>query len=151
MRITADQASMLFYSTYLADKNLSDAVISVDVQQVKTTGTGMFGILCRIKNSDNYYLLRIDENRSFSIMKKENGQWNILKDWQKSNDIPPAGQAMTLVARCAGNTLSLGVNDKLLAEVTDSTFSAGQVALMAGTYDNPGVAVAFGNFKAYSP
>jgi hypothetical protein len=45
----------------------------------------------------------------------------------------------------------LGVNDELLTDVTDDSFSSGKFGLLVGTYDKPGLTIGFDNFTVYQP
>jgi hypothetical protein len=56
-----------------------------------------------------------------------------------------------LRADCVGNRLSLYVNQQKFAEVEDSDFTIGDVGLMTGAYQTPGVEVHFDNFYVIKP
>jgi hypothetical protein len=48
-----------------------------------------------------------------------------------------------------GDLLTLFVNGEQVGQVTDPTFADGAIALLAGTFDEPGVDVAFDNFALW--
>ncbi len=52
---------------------------------------------------------------------------------------------------CVGDRLTLYVNDRILAEVQDATFPAGDVGMIAGTFDDPGADILFDNFVVMRP
>jgi len=52
---------------------------------------------------------------------------------------------------CDGPTLALFVNGQRLVTVEDSTFTRGDVALTATTYEDEPVEVHFDNLVVYSP
>jgi hypothetical protein len=52
---------------------------------------------------------------------------------------------------CVGSTLSLYVNDILLAEVTDSDYASGDIGLIVGTYDTAGAKFSFDNLVVSKP
>jgi hypothetical protein len=56
-----------------------------------------------------------------------------------------------LRADCVGNTLTFYVNGFQLASVQDSTLTAGDIGLLAGTFDQPAVDVIFDNLVAVKP
>ena len=52
---------------------------------------------------------------------------------------------------CNGSTLTLYVNGQQVDSVTDTTFTEGDVGLIAGTFDSPDVEIAFDNFVVTPP
>ena len=68
-----------------------------------------------------------------------------------SDVIRQGGVVNHIQAVCEGNRLSLTVNDTLLTEVVDDSFSEGKVGLIAGSYEDPGVNVLFDNFQVVQP
>ncbi len=49
-------------------------------------------------------------------------------------------------ADCAGSTLTLYANETEIVSVTDSSFTGGNVGLIAKAYATPGVDILFDNF-----
>jgi serine/threonine protein kinase/S1-C subfamily serine protease len=133
-----------------AYQQFDDTVISVQAQVVDSSAEGDFGIICRYQDEGNFYALEVTENSYYSIWKYVDGEFNSLVDWTISRDIP-TGQAMTLTAACVGNTLTLAVNGSPLVEVQDNTFNGGDVGLIAGTWNEPGLRVRFDDFLVNSP
>ncbi|MFU8773836.1 MAG: hypothetical protein ACNA8H_15620, partial [Anaerolineales bacterium] len=56
-----------------------------------------------------------------------------------------------LRADCVGDTLTLYVNGEHLISVRDTEFSLGDVGLLAGTLDDPGLEISFSNFHVRKP
>jgi hypothetical protein len=54
-------------------------------------------------------------------------------------------------ATCNGSTLTLTVNGTEIASVQDTTFTSGDVGLMAGTFDVLGADIHFDNFVVRKP
>jgi S1-C subfamily serine protease len=127
-----------------------DTIITVDAQVASATGVGDFGVMCRFVDDSNYYAFEVSEDGYFSIWKVENGENITLYDWTYSESIPVGGP-MRIDTACVGNRLLLGVNDVLLAEVNDASFTSGSYGLIAGTLDPGGLSVAFDNFTVYEP
>ena len=64
----------------------------------------------------------------------------------------PAGTTqIRLVASCVGDQLTLVAGDKVLASVRDGEFGRGDLGLIAGTLDRPGLVVGFDNFLVRAP
>jgi ABC-type sugar transport system ATPase subunit len=51
---------------------------------------------------------------------------------------------------CMGTRLTGSVNGQIITSAEDADFSSGKVGLVAGTFDNPGVAAAFDDFAIYN-
>lgn len=139
-----------YWSDYEYSQDLSDTIFSVDARVQQATGVGDFGFLCRIQDSDNFYSLEVSEDGYFSIWKLQDGKTTYLHEWEYSNEIP-IGQPMTVVAACVGDKLALGVNDKILVEISDNTFRKGRIGLLTGTFESPNIIVAFDNFRVHRP
>jgi hypothetical protein len=123
----------------------------MDAYVVKSSGDGDFGVVCRYQDRDNFYGIEISEDDYIAIWKYLGGEYYGLIDWQHSSYVSEIEGTMHVSAACVGDTLSLAVNGELLAEARDSDFSTGEVGIIAGTYENPGIVVGFDNFKISSP
>ncbi len=134
-----------------AYQEFGDAIIAVQAQPVKPVGDADFGIICRYQDTDNFYALEISEDGYYAIWKQEDGEFVSLVDWSSSDAIPTDSSPVTIQAACVSNTLILAVNDTVLAEVQDSTFSHGDIGLLAGTWDTGGVEIQFDNLSVYAP
>ena len=128
------------------DVNFSDVVINVDASIVRPTGDGDFGVICRYHDLDNFYSLTISEDGYFAIWKTEDGEYDILVDWTHSRTLPLDDRSRTITVACVGDSLTLAVDGEPLAEAHDGSFSSGDVGLIAGTWDNAGIEIAFDNF-----
>jgi hypothetical protein len=56
-----------------------------------------------------------------------------------------------LRADCIDSQLTFFVNGQLAAQVFDSDFATGDVGILAGTFNEPGVDVVFDNFVVVKP
>jgi hypothetical protein len=86
-------------------------------------------------------------------VKVKNSKYAVIsgKSLQYSDTIQKGQASNHLRAECIGQTLTLTVNGKKLAEAQDTDFSAGEIGLTAGAYNTPGVDVSFDNFVVYKP
>ncbi len=146
--LQVDSDSAWLWST--ADWEGADVMIVVDAFVERPTGEGDFGIICRYQDGENFYALEISEDGYYAIWKMENGQESYLVDWTPSPDVPQEGP-IVLGAACAGDQLVLAVQDHILAQVQDSTFTSGKVGLIAGTFNTGGLWVSFDNFEVSAP
>ena len=138
-----------FWSSWNGD-SFSNTVISVDARVEAPTGSGDFGVICRLQDGNNFYALEVSEDRYFTIWKMVDGQSVFLQEWTYSGAIPE-NTSMTIFAACVGDKLSLAVNDLLLAEVRDDAFQSGKIGLLAGTFETGNIIVAFDNYVVRKP
>lgn len=131
-------------------KEFRDVIISVDVHAVQSTQKGDFGLLCRYQNENNFYALEISEDGYYAIWKVVDGEFTELINWSYSSDIPQAEQ-VTITAACVGDSLSLVVNDVIIAKVTDNEHTLGDIGLIAGTWQTGDQIIAFDNFVVREP
>lgn len=131
----------------------TDVIVSADVQVMQSAnGTGGFGIMCRYVDNNNYYQLEVDEDGYFIIYKYLNGEFIALYDWDHLSDLENITN-LRISAACIGNELTLAVDDRIIARVTDedASFSEGYIGLAAGVFDDPGLVVGFDNLTVHAP
>lgn len=153
--VIGDGAGVNMYGA--AGKNFGDAIISVDASAVQgpSNDNNGYGIICRKDpdpNSDNGYYLRISADGYYSIAKADENGFTDLVAWTSSSVVRQGTKNNTIVAYCVGSNLKLEVNGTVLAEANDSTYSSGDVALMAVVYEeNETTKVQFDNFVVRKP
>jgi S1-C subfamily serine protease len=135
--------------SYLGEE-MNDLIISVDSRIENPTGVGDYGVICRLVDDQNFYALEVSEDGYFSVWKKVNGETTTLYDWEFSDSIP-VDVPFRIDAACVGNRLLLGVNDVLLADITDDSLTGGKYGLIAGTLDASNLTIAFDNYTVYEP
>ena len=128
----------------------ADVILSVEAHIQTSTGDSDFGLLCRYQDNRNFYALEISEDGYFSIWKSIDDETLMILDWTESSDVP-SGRDTTLSAACIGNRLTLMADGVVLGEATDDDLTEGDAGLIAGTWDNGGLRVAFDNFEAREP
>ena len=137
----------------LAGKTYTDTVVTVQVRHVQGTVNNWIGVICRQQNEDNYYLLAISADGFYLILLVEDGIPTPLVG-PKTSEIIHTGKARNnLEVRCAGDALSLLVNDERLAtHIDDTLLEAGAVALFADAVERGETSVtAFDNFTLTQP
>ncbi len=133
-------------------KNFTDVSVEVDAVMVGGPQDNDFGILCRYVDVENYYFGIISSDGFYAIGTVIGGTQKIIgENMQLSDAIKTGYESNRIRFDCAGSTLSLYVNGKLVQEETDSSFTSGDVGLMAGTFDTAGTQVAFDNFVVTKP
>jgi len=132
----------------------SDTQIDVDSVLLNGPTNDNFGVICRFVDDANFYGFLVTHDGYYGIFKMINGE--MVLSGNKSNldfneAIRQGGVVNHITATCSGSTLALEVNDVLLAEVEDHSFTSGQIGLIAGSYDVAGVQVLFDNLKVTQP
>ena len=136
----------------------SDASIAVDARLVGPIGNRYIALACRDQqniNSSEYRLEVITDDDAFRLDRWDNGNENVLNNWQQSlafvsanryligwqasRAIRGGGQANRLELSCAGDTITARVNDVIVASVHDSTYTSGGMWIGAARFsDSPG-------------
>lgn len=134
-------------------KRFSDTIISVDATRVTGSDNNDFGIICRYRNSDNFYAFLISSDGYYGIVRVQDGQYQVLgaETLQYHEAIQRGDVGNQIQAECNGPNLTLAVNGSVVHQVQDSAFPSGEVGLLAGAYEEPGVEILFDNFIVIKP
>lgn len=135
-------------------RRFADTRIEVDARRYAGPENNDFGLLCRYRNSDNFYAFLIGSDGYFGIVHVQDGQYRVLTGGgeMQFSEAVRAGEAVNqLRGDCVGSHLRLYINGTLAAEAQDETIQSGEVGLMAGAFDEPGVDVWFDNFIVLKP
>lgn len=134
-------------------RSFADVVVEVDAKTVAGPTDNDFGVQCRVHDNENYYFFLISADGFQVIGKVLKGKAAFLSadSMQPADAIQQGNAANHLRAACVGKELTLTVNGQTLAQASDDSFADGDVGLMAGSYVEPGVQVAFDNFKVSQP
>ncbi len=149
-RILVNSLNTNFWST--PQQNFADVRMEVDSGKLGGPDANRIGLLCRFTN-DTYYFFMISSDGFYGIGIFAGGQGVLLgqSEMQPDSNIKKGLAVNHLRADCVGDTLTFYANGFQLASVQDSTLKAGDVGLLAGTFDQPGVDVIFDNFVALKP
>lgn len=137
----------------LVGQDYADVLVDVEVRHVQGSVNNWMGTLCRLQDEENYYLLAISADGYYLILRVVEGEATPLAGPDYSDVIRTGKAENSLRARCSGNSLTLWVNDTLLANHTDRNLTeAGEVALFADAVERGEiVVVAFDNFVLAAP
>lgn len=136
-------------------KNFTGDIV-VEVNAVKNSGPddNDFGVLCRYQDQNNYYGFLISSDGYAGIERILNGEQEFINSDKAMVPVDiPKGDGVTyhITAKCVGNHLVLFVNGKRIMDATDDTFQAGDVGLIAGTFDEKGADILFDNLVVHRP
>jgi hypothetical protein len=132
---------------------LQDVRVEVDTARLTGPDQNLFGLACRSSNVSNLYFFTISSDGYYALGKIKNGKTSLFgQDMMVYNAAIVQGPGPNhLRLDCIGKTLKGYINGQIIAISNDTDFSSGEVGLVAGTLDTPGVEVVFDNFVAYKP
>jgi hypothetical protein len=133
--------------------NFGAARIEADVVTQNGPPENRMGLICRMKDAANFYYFVISNDGYYGIGKVKNGKWSLLEttEMRPSSAILTNRQINHLRADCIEGLFALYVNNQLVGTAADKDFSSGDVGILAGSFEAPGVDVYFDNFTVYKP
>ncbi len=134
-----------------------DGDISIEVDATKIGGPddNDMGVLCRYSKENDafnfyYFLITSDGYVAIAKMKESQSETISGKEMIASDAVKKTG-TNHIRADCVGNKLTLYVNGTRVASATDDEFTSGDIGLIAGTFETPGVDIHFDNFVVSRP
>lgn len=151
LRIYVNRAQYDYWS--VAGKNYEDVHLESDIVKGDGPDDNDYGLICRYRDQDNFYAFVISSDGYAGIIKVKDGAYQVLsgESLQYVEAVRRGNDRNRLQAICAGTVLKFSVNGILLFEVTDADFTSGDVGVIAGAYDTPGVEILFDNFAVLKP
>lgn len=135
--------------------SLSFTDVRVEVDATKNGGSddNDFGLICRYQDTDNFYFAVISSDGFYGIIKMSGGIYNLIghETLDQSEEISLGGASNHIRFDCIGSTLTLFVNGTQIDQQVDTAYTAGNVGLIAGTYDETGTDILFDDFYVYQP
>jgi len=145
--ITVAAPNTIQYSA-LGDRIFSNFVLEVDAWQRSGPPESSYGVMFRVADDGQFYRFDITGNGLYVIERRAaDGTWaRLVPDWTPTAAI---NQGLNVANRlkiiAAGSELAFYANDILLAQVSDTGLSEGQVALDAGSFGGETLQVSFDN------
>jgi hypothetical protein len=140
---------------FWATPNLNFTDVRIEVQAVAESSSGIdaFGVICRYQDAGNFYFFSITTDGFFGASKFENGLETFLGQgtMNSSPAIVQGAGTNHLGVECLGERLSFYVNGAPLLEVRDSSFSTGDVGLIATMLEGTASEIQFDNFSVLAP
>jgi len=133
-------------------RNFSDVRIEVDTGKMAGPDENRIGLVCRLTGKD-YYFFIFSSDGFYGMGLFKDGQAVLLgqSEMQYSESINKGVAINHLRADCAGTTLTFFINGFQVAQVQDTILTAGDVGLLAGTFNEAGTDVLFDNFVVLQP
>ena len=137
-----------WYSCHCPTKKpFSDFVLEVEATMEGGPKDNAYGVVLRQQPFGNdFYRFKISGDGYFGFDIRRFGVWKDLVPWTKSDAIKTGKASNQIRVECQGSKFSCEVNGVKLGECTDRTFASGMAGIIAESYSQGGVQVAFGNF-----
>ncbi|MDP2965200.1 MAG: hypothetical protein Q8N39_04065 [Pelolinea sp.] len=140
----------LFANSYKLSK---DAIIEVTATRIGGPDNNSFGVICRFQDEKNFYAAQISSDGYAGIFRMKDGVYKLLGQ-EKMIPVPAilgGSAANTIHFECIGRSLALAVNGAPVDAREDKSFENGDVGLIAGTFEEAGVVIAFDDIKVTQP
>jgi len=116
-----------FPALVLDDAAYTDVVLTARVKPIAGKTDRAAGLIARIQDRDNYYILRANAlENNVNLYKYVGGKRDVIKEGRAT---VPAGQWQELRLEVAGNHLRGSLDGQVVVEATDDTFAVGTVGL----------------------
>ncbi|OGO29952.1 MAG: hypothetical protein A2136_04610 [Chloroflexi bacterium RBG_16_54_11] len=134
-------------------ESFTDVRIEADATKNGGPDDNDFGIICRYTDVDKFYYGVISSDGYYGIMKMTSDGGNILgsENLLQSDKITQGAATNHIRFDCVGSTLTLYVNGSQVDQQTDADYTAGNVGLIAGTFDTAGADILFDNLAVNRP
>jgi uncharacterized repeat protein (TIGR02543 family) len=132
----------------------TDFVLEVETKLVGGTDDNWHQVFCRNQDDDNYYEFAISADGYYYVSRYIGGLEVLLAGAEANHSsYIHQGQGVTnlIHIECIGSILSLSVNGHVLATVTDTTFTGGDIGLAASALSGTFTEIAFDNIVVSEP
>jgi len=133
----------------------SDVRVEVDATKNGGPDDNAFGVICRYQDNDNFYRFYVTSDGYIGIVKRQGGSATVISSadgkLQKVDGINQGAATNHIRGDCIGSTLTLYVNGTQVATATDTSFTSGDVGLIAQAFSTGGVDILFDNFTVTAP
>jgi len=136
----------------LVDGYFTDFVLEVETQLVDGTDDNWHGIVCRSQDVDNYYAFGVSADGYYYLAEFINGEQIAVEPISFSSHINQGWDVTNFIhIECIGSSLSLSVNGHSLINVTDTSFSGGEIGLLSTSLGGSFSEIAFDNLVITEP
>lgn len=134
--------------------SFDNVIVEVDATKGGGPDDNNFGVICRSdQDAHRFYYFVISSDGYYGIGKvKDNMQVLLGWDSMQPSEYIRQGYALNHIrADCVDNRLALYVNGEKILETKDDSYISGDVGMIAGSFDIPGVDIYFDNFLVLKP
>jgi hypothetical protein len=132
-----------------ASQNYADFVVEATAAKTSGPNDGVYGLLFRFVDNQNYYAFVVNATGSYLVAVRINNAWTNLIPLTKNSAIKTGSAVNKLAVVAQGDSFSFYANGVLLNQVTDTTFTNGDIAIMAGTNATGELVVSFSGVNVW--
>lgn len=131
----------------------SDTLIDVKARKIQGPDNNVYGLICRYQDPGNFYFFLISSDGYAGVGVYRDGARRLLSgDSMLPADSIQVGEGQNAIhAECVGDRLTLAVNGNAIYELHTNDFVSGDVGLIAGSYNLPGVVIEFDDVMVSNP
>ncbi len=130
--------------------DFSNFAFEVQMQVIKGDAGGIVFRVTSTNPTNKYYILDVDQTGSYSFDVVNGSNDSTLAGGSSAAINQGVNQTNLLAVVAQGTSITLYVNHRPIAHVTDSTYSHGQVGLDANPIDNHPTEVVYSNVKVWT-
>lgn len=140
--------------------NLTDVAFTAETQYSAGPENNEYGLICRYAREgdgrNSFYFFFVSSDGYYALGKIVRDARTVLSpaegSFQPTDALMLGPEAVnTLTATCDGTHFALAVNGTLVGEFEDDELTRGDVGVIAGTFDEGGVQIAFDNVLVRAP
>lgn len=125
----------LYWMAWPELQEVSDFYVSLDVQKAEGPTSNDLGLFFRQAGDGDFYTFNLnDSTGEYSIYLVDADDWTALVDWTSSTAVR-IGRVNKLAVAAQGDRLRFYINDRLVEDLTDGTFTSGSLGITISTYD----------------
>ncbi len=150
-RVVAHEPATLMWG--VAGQQMQDGVIRLVASQVAAgpSDNNGYGVGCRIQADGSGYYLLVSGDGYAAIIRRDGDSFVDLAAWAEAPSVRTGDATNQLQATCDGPQIALSANETPLLAVEDSTYTSGDLALVAVTYEDTATEVHFDNLTVTAP
>jgi hypothetical protein len=125
------------------DGSYSDTRFAVDAEVPPGADVSAAGLVFHYQDADNFYLFSVSNDGYYALEVLEGNEWATLIDWTQSDAVDAVRNRIEVATQ--GDGIALYVNDELLEETSDGTFTDGEIGLAVSSLEESTAEVHFDN------
>ena len=151
LRFFIEQPNLDFWSR--PGYQFQDVRIEVEAIKIDGPDNNSYGVICRMVDEKNFYAFVISSDGYAGIIKVEEGAYQLINN--HTMEFAPSvmkGKAINIISvSCQGNNLRFDINGENQFSIKDDRFVKGDIGLIVGSFDEPGVDIFFDNITVFQP
>lgn len=135
-------------------RSFGDVAIDVEAWRESGPENGELGVICRYADRQNFVYASVSPDGYYGIAERRAGELKMLTGGgrlARAAGVQPGSAVNRLRFICQGDRYTLIVNDAVIDSVTVFGFDTGDVGLLAGTFDTPGLVARFDDLVVSAP